>query len=132
MANEMFFENKSRYGFDETVEKLTDGIAQGGWRLQHIHNLQETMTKNGFDVLPVKVLELCFPKYAYSLLSEDDLRIFSNMMPCRISVYQKADGKTYVSRMNTAAFAKQIGGVVADVMTGAFNDAEVFIKNVSQ
>ena len=26
----------------------------------------------------------------------------------------------------------QIGGVVADVMTGAFNDAEVFIKNVSQ
>lgn len=132
MTNEMFFESKSKYSFDETVEQLSAQIEAGGWRLQHVHNLQETMTKNGYDVLQAKVLELCFPKYAYNLLSQDNLRIYSNMMPCRIAVYNKADGNTYVSRMNTAMFASQIGGVVAEVMSGAFNDAEVFVKKVSE
>lgn len=132
MKTEMFFESKSKYGFEETVTQLSAQIEAGGWRLQHVHNLQETMKKNGFDVLQAKVLELCLPKYAYKLLSQDELRIYSNMMPCRIAVYDKSDGNTYVSRMNTAMLASQIGGVVEEVMSGAFNDAEVFVKEVSE
>lgn len=128
----MFFESKSKYGFDETVSKLSEVIVQCGWKVIHTHDLQETMKKNGFDVIPVKVLELCKPQYAHRLLSTDDLRIFSNLMPCRISVYEKADGKTYVSRMNSGLFAAQIGGVVEEVMSGAFSDAEEFIKQVSE
>lgn len=128
----MFFESKSKYGFDETVSKLSEVIVQCGWKVIHTHDLQETMKKNGFDVIPVKVLELCKPQYAHRLLSTDDLRIFSNLMPCRISVYEKADGKTYVSRMNSGLFAAQIGGVVEEVMLGAFSDAEEFIKQVSE
>ena len=130
--NNMFFESKSKYGFDETVSKLSEVIVQCGWKVIHTHDLQETMKKNGFDVIPVKVLELCKPQYAHRLLSTDDLRIFSNLMPCRISVYEKADGKTYVSRMNSGLFAAQIGGVVEEVMSGAFSDAEEFIKQVSE
>lgn len=128
----MFFESESKFGFDETVEKLSNIIAEGGWRVTHTHDLKETMRKNSFEVHPVKVIELCNPKYAYRLLSVDELRIFSNMMPCRISVYEKADGKTYVSRMNSALFASQIGGVVEEVMSGAYRDAEEFIKKVSK
>ena len=128
----MFFESKSKYGFDETVEKLNGIIAEAGWRVTHTHDLKETMTKNGFEVLPVKVIELCNPKYAYRLLSADELRIYANMMPCRLSVHEKADGKTYVSRMNSALFASQIGGVVEEVMSGAYRDAEEFIKKVSK
>ena len=132
MSTQMFFESKSNSGFDDTVEKLTEYIAEGGWRLQHVHNLQQTMTNNGFSVLPAKVFELCFPEYAYKLLSADELRIYSNMMPCRIAVYDKEDGNTYVSRMNTAMLAGQIGGTVEEVMKRAFNDAEVFIKKLSE
>ena len=100
--------------------------------MTHTHDLKETMTKNGFDVLPVKVIELCNPKYAYRLLSVDELRIFSNMMPCRISVYEKADGKTYVSRMNSALFASQIGGTVQEVMSAAYRDAEEFVAKIAE
>lgn len=128
----MFFENKSKYGFDETVEKLNAVIAEAGWRVTHTHDLKETMTKNGFVVHPVKVIELCNPKYAYRLLSDDELRIYSNMMPCRLSVYEKADGNTYVSRMNSALFASQIGGVVEEVMSGAYHDAEGFVAQVAE
>ena len=53
------------------------------------------------------------------------------MMPCRISIHQKADGQTYVSRMNSAILAVQMGGVVQEVMSGAFTDAEDFIRKIS-
>lgn len=128
----MFFESKSKYSFDDTVSKLTDAIVQGGWKVIHTHDLQETMTKNGYEVAPVKVLELCKPQYAQKLLSVDELRIYSNLMPCRISVYEKADGHTYISRMNSAMFAAMIGGVVEEVMSGAYSDAEGFIKALAE
>ncbi len=126
----MFFESKSKYGFDETIQVLTDVVAESEWKLIHLHDLQETMRKNGKQVAPVKVMEICNPNLAYRLLSEDEQRIYSNMMPCRVSVYVKGDGLTYVSRINAALMASQIGGVVHEVMSMAFTDAEKFIDKV--
>ncbi|HAR38367.1 MAG: hypothetical protein A2W86_08830 [Bacteroidetes bacterium GWD2_45_23] len=131
MMEAMFFENRSRYGFDETVNRLSEIVPENGWKVIQILDLQETMRKNGKEVLPVKVVELCKPDYAYQLLSDDALRIYANMMPCRISVYQKTDGQTYLSRMNSAMFAAQLGGVMQDVMGHAFSDAEGFIKQIA-
>ena len=128
--DQMFFESRSKYGFDETVNQLSAIIAEAGWKVIHIHDLQETMRKNGKDVIPVKVIELCMPDYAYRLLSDDTLRIYSNMMPCRISVYEKTDGKTYISRLNSAMLASRTGGVIQEVMSRSFEDAERFVERV--
>lgn len=127
---QIFFENRSRFGFEETVDRLSEIIVEGGWRVLHIHDLQETMRKNGKDVVPVKVIELCKPDHAYRLLSDDHLRLYSNMMPCRIAVYEKDDGGTYVSRMNPAIPASHIEGPVLDVMYGAYSDAEKFVEKI--
>lgn len=127
----MFFENKSRYNFDGTVSRISEIVPEKGWKVIQILDLQEIMRKNGKEVSPVKVVELCKPDYAYQLLSDDTQRIYSNMMPCRISVYQKDDGQTYVSRMNSAMFAAQIGGVLQEVMTGAFEEMEGFISQIA-
>ena len=129
--NTMFFENKSRFGFEETINQLTELVPENEWKIIQMLDLQETMRKNGKDVLPVKVVEMCKPDYAYQLLSEDSQRIYSNMMPCRISVYEKSDGNTYISRMNSAMFAEQIGGVMQDVMSKAFDDVEKMIKKIA-
>lgn len=129
--NEMFLETQSKYGFDETVEKLEKLMTAGGWGVKAIHDLEDMMKKNDYDVLPAKVIELCKPDYAHQLLSKDDLRIYSNMMPCRISVYEKENGKTYISRMNNGVFAVQMGGTAGEVMGGAFRDAEEFVNEVS-
>ncbi len=128
--DQMFLESKSRYRFEETVNKLSEIIPESEWKVIYVHDLQETMRKNGKEVIPVKVIELCKPAYAYRLLSDDDLRIYSNMMPCRISVYEKADGNTYVSRMNSAMMASQIGGVVQEVMSGSYREAEEIIGQI--
>lgn len=130
MVDKMFLEGKSKFEFEKTVNLLSQAITDGGWGIQHTHNLQGQMEKKGFDVHPAIVLEICKPEYAYQLLSRDDTRIFTTMMPCRISVYEKADGKTYISRMNNGLLAKEIGGIVEEVMGGAFSDVERFLKEV--
>jgi len=124
----MFIENESKYSFDETVEKLSESIIAAGWKVTHIHDLQGTLIKNNFDVLPVKILEVCRPDYSVKLLSKDKERLYSSMMPCRLSVYETSDGKTRISRMNSAAFAAQIGGVVNEVMSMAYNEIENVLK----
>lgn len=129
-SGDMFIESESRYGFEETIKTLSESITNGGWKILTVHNLQESMKKAGKDVLPVQVFEICNPKHSYKLLSQDDKRIYSSLMPCRFSVYEKADGKVYVSRMNTALLSKQIGGLVEEVMTDATNESEGFIKSV--
>ncbi len=129
-SEEMFIESESRLGFDETIKVLEESIAISGWKVLIIHDLQASMKKTGKEVLPVKVFEVCNPKHSYRLLSLDDKRIYSSLMPCRFSVYEKADGKVYVSRMNSIILSKQIGGLVEEVMTDATNETEEFLKTV--
>lgn len=130
--DKMFFENRSRFGFEETINQFTKLVPENEWKVIQILDLQETMKKNGKDVLSVKVLEICKPDYAYRLLSEDSLRIYSNMLPCRVSVYEKTDGETYISRMNSEMFASQIGGVMQEVMSKAFDEVEAIVKEIAK
>ena len=129
---EMFFESKSRFGFSETLQKLSDLIPESGWKEISVLDLQAIMKKNGKEILPVKVVELCKPDYAYRLLSDDTQRIYTNMLPCRISVYEKSDGNCYISRLNAAMMAAQLGGVTEEVMTAAYHDAEEMISKLAE
>lgn len=124
----LMLENESKSGFNETVEQLSKTITEKGWKITITHDLQEIMKKNGKEVLPVKVIELCNPAYAFGILSENESRYVSPMLPCRISVYEKADGKTYISRMNSVLLAKQFGGNIEKVISQAFADGEEIIK----
>lgn len=123
----IFIENESRYNFEETVEKLTSEIENNTWKLSAIHDLQDTLKKNSYEVLPIKVFALCHPKHSSQILSKDDERIVSSLMPCRISVYEKSDGKTYLSRMNAGKIAAAIGGIIEEVMNASFEDVEKII-----
>lgn len=129
-SNNMFLESESKYNFDESVKLLTETITSNGWKISVVHDLQESMKKAQKEVLPVKVFEVCNPKHSYRLLSKDDERIYSSLMPCRISVYEKSDGKVYISRMNSLILSKQIGGLVEEVMNDATNETETFLKVV--
>jgi len=126
----LLIESQSRFGFAETVDKLSKIIVENGWKVTITHDLQETMKKNGKEVLPVKVIELCNPGHAFQILSKDELRNVSPMLPCRVSLYEKSDGFTYISRMNAPAFADMIGGEAAKTIIKAFDETEVFVKLV--
>ena len=53
IAHPFFIENESLYGFEHTVELLSAKITEIGWKISMTHDLQETLRKNGKDVLPV-------------------------------------------------------------------------------
>jgi len=123
-------ESMSNYSFPKTIELLSETILAKGWKIIVTHDMQETLRKNGINVLPVTVIELCHPQLASRLLKPDDQRFASMLMPCRISIYEKSDGKTYLSRMNPLEFSKQMGGVIAEVIPETFQKTEEILKSV--
>ncbi len=127
---EMFIENTSRYNFADTVERLTEAVTGASWKVSHVHDLRETMKKNNLEVLPVMVLEVCKPSLSYKILSKDDERVYSALMPCRISVYEKEDGNVYLSRMNAGSFASSLKPSASEVMTAAFFEMEKILEQI--
>lgn len=128
----MFLEFQSKFEFDATVSKLIETIENASWKVQITHDLQQSLKNKGYEVPAVKVIELCNPNVAQLILSKDDERIYSNLMPCRISVYEKSDGITYLSLMNAGVMASQIGGVVEEAMSKAFEESMGFVKSVTK
>ena len=126
----MLLEDESKFGFEATVEKLKQSVDKHGWKLPKVHDLQKTMAKFNVQVRPVQVFELCHPDHAAKILKEGDERIVSSMMPCRVAIYEKPNGKVYVSRMNTSLMAGMMGGLVAEVMDHASAENEEILGAV--
>jgi uncharacterized protein (DUF302 family) len=124
----MLIESKSPYDFETTVGKFQQAIAKQGWKVPAVHDLQATMHNFGKTVGPVKVFELCHPDHAEKILRESEERIVSSMMPCRVAIYEKADGQVYLSRMNSKLMADAMGGIVQKVMADAFSENEQMIE----
>lgn len=104
LPKKMFVVEESKYNFEETVDAIVESAEVNNWTISHIYDLQASLKKKNFDVAPVYVISLCNPPYANSILSSDDDRMVSAMMPCRVAVYEKG-GKTYISMLNAELFA---------------------------
>ena len=117
-------ESPSRFGFEKTVEMLGTEALKRGWSVPAVHDLQQSLARSGQNVKPVRVIEVCKPKYSGRMLELNDERIISVMMPCRISVYEKDDGLTYVSLVNFSEIASELPANIAEVMREA--SAETF------
>jgi len=125
---DLVIEKPSRLGFDATVEKLTAEAERREWKVPAVHDLQQSLAKSGKTVRPVKVIEICKPKYSGQMLELNDERIISVMMPCRISVYDKEDGKTYVSLINAGVMAESLPANIAKVMKEASDETFDIVK----
>ena len=124
----MILENESRYGFEETDSLLTRALADREWKTPFVHDLQQTMRNNGFEVKKVKVFEVCKPALAHQVLKGDQERVVSSLMPCRIALYERSDGKVFISRMNSGVMARPMKGVVPEVMKQAAMEIEEILK----
>lgn len=130
MKKEFLVEKPSRLGFEETVESLKTAAERDGWNIPAVHDLQQSLAKSGKHVKPIKVLEICKPAYSGEMLQLNDERIMSVMMPCRISVYEKDDGKVYIALLDANAFAEDLPPVVAEIMKVATDDSLRLVKFV--
>ena len=123
-------EQKSKYGFDKTVQILTENAEKREWKVPFVHDLQQSLAKSGKSVKPVKVIEICKPQYSGKMLELNDERIMSVMMPCRISVYEKDNGSTYVSLINAGVMAASQTDNIAAVMQEASDETFEIVNTV--
>jgi uncharacterized protein (DUF302 family) len=129
-SNQIIIEQVSPFDVATTVEKLLTASAAKNWQNPAVHDLQQSLAKSGKTVLPVKVIEICKPEYSGKMLEKNDERIVSVMMPCRISVYEKEDGKTYVSLINASAMIAKMPATIVEVMQNASNETFEIVKSV--
>ena len=126
----LFRVDESKYNFDETTERLVKATDESNWSMPHQYDLQATMDKHGIKVMPVKVFSMCQPQYAGKILSGDDERLVSAMMPCRVAVYQRNDGKTYISRLNAGLFSNFMGKKVKNIMGSVAVENEEILSSI--
>ena len=120
----MIVEEKSTLSFDETVQAIEDNAAEQKWSVPRVLRLDQSLAKEGYEVLPVAVIDLCKAELSSQILAEDDARVVSSLMPCRVAVYEKSNGDVVLSRMNTALMSRMFGGLVTEVMSEATAQTE--------
>jgi len=125
----MFREVPSPFGMEETVARIQQNIQNigNGWALSGLRNPAKAVQKDGGNVLPVLMIEACSTQYSKPILKEDSVRFLSILMPCKISVYKKNDGKVYIGMMNAGLMGKMFGPMVGEVMGHVAEDQKKFI-----
>ena len=131
MPSMMLEVRQSRLSFEETVTAIEEAAIKEGWQVPKIYNLQQSLVKAGYeDMTRLQVLSLCQPGHAYDILSDDKSKMVAAMMPCRIGVFEAADGKVYVSQMNVGMMSKMFGGNIEKVMTRVAAEEETMLENI--
>ncbi len=114
----MLIEVPSPLGFEATLERLEENAKDMGWKVPSKWKVDfqaNLMKVTDTDIGPNQVLKMCEPFAAVKLLLKDEYKMLTAMMPCTIAVYQKSDGKTYISMMNLEAMGQMYGGDVLEM-----------------
>ena len=127
---QMFTETTSPSGLSETVKKFKEEVTANGWSILNMTNMAGILSERGFTVAPVLIFDVCSGKYSAAILSKDEFRFVTPIMPCRVSIYQTSTGKVVIGRMNAKAFAPMFEKELADVILQSANDVERIIEDV--
>ncbi len=80
----------------DAVQAVVDRTAAHGFRVQFVHDVQETLAEKGFERDPLTIVEMCNAKFASQVLAADPK--IGLMLPCPIMVYVEG-GQTLISTM---------------------------------
>ncbi len=125
----MFDERQSPFTVEETVARIQHNIeaAGNGWALFGLRYPARPVLAEGENVLPVILIEACSTKYSGPILKDDRVRFLSLLMPCKISVYKKSDGKVYIGTLNAGLIGRLFGPLVGDIMQHVVADQLRFL-----
>jgi uncharacterized protein (DUF302 family) len=130
MPGMMLIENESKFGVEETVQKLTQLIEENNWKVKQKYPLHKGAAKIGKQIKPVVVIEFGHSAHSSKILEIDDNRPTAAMMPARIAVYEKENKKVYISRLNLGLMGIMFGGVVKEVMGEAQKEHDAIVEDI--
>lgn len=126
--NTFIVEQPSKLNFEATVDSVISEAQKREWSIPAVHDLQQSLAKAGKNVKPVKVIEICKPKYSGQMLELSNERIVSVIMPCRISVYEKDDGRVYISLLNAGVMAKGFSDNIQNIIKASSDETFEIVK----
>ena len=130
MHKMMFVEDESKYGFDKTVEELNKALVDNNWAVTEVVDMQAHYAKHELKTNKLVTLEICKPEGAVKILNNDDFTRMAPFMPMRVAVYEKSDGKIYISRIRLKMMKKMYRGIVKDILKGGAEDLEKAMLDV--
>lgn len=103
----MLYEKQSSKTLEEIELALRDSAGRHKFGVLYVHDLQKTMHSKGVDYgHKCAVFEVCNPHQAKRALEANPA--VANVLPCRISVYEKGD-QLIVSTVLPAALMAMFG-----------------------
>ena len=92
--------------FVEVVDAIGPVAQKYGWQVSYNQCGMPRLINNQ----PVEVYRMCKTPYAQDLLTEENDRKISCILPCSIAIYRKSDGSTYISKLNMPLVTQLLGG----------------------
>lgn len=127
-AAKLFLEDSSPKPLGPTTEAFREAVRAAGWSVLGVTNMAGILSERGYTLHPVLVFDACSGKYSADLLSKDETRFVSSMIPCRVAIYQTSTGKVVISRMNSVAMAGMVGGHAGTVIKKSGEEMEQIIQ----
>ena len=85
--------------FDDAVTAVEAAIAQAGFSVRVMHDIQATLAAKGFRVRPIRIYEIdSTPEVAASLNVGRTPCSIDRLMPCRVNVFED-DGRTIITAL---------------------------------
>jgi uncharacterized protein (DUF302 family) len=123
--------SESSMGYNETITAIDNNTIDHGWAVLRVWDMKRRMDNAGYEDSPrVSIIELCQADYTHRILKEENDRFISSIMPYRIAVYENADGKVYISRMNLGLMSKFFSSNVKEVMSEAVTDNRNILQDI--
>jgi uncharacterized protein (DUF302 family) len=128
----MFDVRPSKLGYDETVNAVKAGASKRGWKVGDVQDMQAQLHRAGMkDAQRMTVIPTCPPQANERIAKASDGK--APALPCRATVFEGKDGKTYLVRMNTANMAKLMQeAAVAKAMAEVGAEEEALYKDIVQ
>ena len=92
--------------FVEVADAIGPVAQKYGWQVSYNQCGMPRLINNQ----PVEVYRMCKTPYAQDLLTEENDRKISCILPCSIAIYRKSDGSTYISKLNMPLVTQLLGG----------------------
>ncbi len=109
--------HRSALDFESTVTSIESAAESHEWKVPGVFDIQASLASAGHaEMTRMKVVSLCQPHYAYSLLQHDENKPVSGLMPCRVAVYETAGGEVCISALDTGRLGNLFGAHVAVVL----------------
>ena len=127
----MLIKRKSNRSYDDTLSILSEDFPKKqDWLLLKTNDYQERTAPFG-AMERVCSMNVCNPRYAWQILSDDANRGVTAFMPLAVGVYEDKKGQVFISQLNVRLLGMMFGGTIAKVMNMAGIDLNEVIASVS-